>query len=57
MEKPCENCNIVAMIDDTHRICYDCFVELDLQAVNSDLKKGTTGLAISATPGIPLEEE
>lgn len=39
MEKPCENCNIVAMIDDTHRICYDCFVELDLQSVNSDQKK------------------
>ena len=57
MERPCENCGITAMIDDSHRICYDCFVELDLQAVNSDLKKDTTGLATSATPGIALEEE
>ena len=44
------------MIDDTHRICYDCFVELDLQSVNSDQKKDTTGLAV-ATPVILLEEE
>lgn len=36
MEKPCENCNIVTMIDDTHRICYDCFVELDLAAANRE---------------------
>ena len=30
MEKPCERCGIVTMTDDEHRICYDCFVELDV---------------------------
>ena len=30
MEKPCERCGIVTMTDDEHRICYDCFVELDI---------------------------
>ena len=30
MEKPCQRCGLVTMTDDEHRICYDCFVELDL---------------------------
>jgi len=30
MEKPCERCKTVTICDSDHRICYDCFVELDL---------------------------
>jgi hypothetical protein len=36
MEKPCERCKIVTMIDDEHRICYDCFVVLDLAAAEEE---------------------
>jgi hypothetical protein len=57
MEKPCENCGITTMIDDDHRICYDCFVELDLHTVNSDLKKDTSSLAKVATLENLQEEE
>jgi uncharacterized Zn finger protein (UPF0148 family) len=31
MEKPCNRCGTVDIVDDGHLICYDCFVELDLQ--------------------------
>lgn len=36
MEKPCEECGVVAMIDSEHRICYDCFVELDIAAAGEE---------------------
>jgi len=31
MEKPCHRCGVVDIVDDGHRICYSCFVELDLE--------------------------
>jgi len=30
MQRPCTRCKEIDIIDDHHRICYDCFVELDL---------------------------
>jgi len=36
MEKPCERCKIVTMCDSEHRICYDCFVELDLKEAEEE---------------------
>ena len=36
MEKPCEECGVVAMIDSEHRICYDCFVEMDVAAAEEE---------------------
>lgn len=57
MEKACEECGIVTMCDSEHRICYDCFVEMDLSAVNAELKKEDTGMEPLPIPVITLEEE
>ena len=36
MEKPCEECDVVAMTDSEHRICYDCFVIMDIAAAEEE---------------------
>ena len=36
MEKPCERCKTVTICDSEHRICYDCFVELDLKEAEEE---------------------
>lgn len=38
MEKPCERCKTVTMTDDESRLCYDCWVELDLFTHNQMLQ-------------------
>ena len=30
MEKPCQECKVVTMIDDESKLCYDCWCELDI---------------------------
>ena len=36
MEKPCERCKTVTMIDDESRLCYDCWVDLDILATEQE---------------------
>ena len=36
MNRQCERCKVVTMIDSFHRICFDCFCELDLKAVEEE---------------------
>ena len=36
MNTQCERCKVVTMIDSFHRICFDCFCELDLKAVEEE---------------------
>jgi len=36
MEKQCERCKTVTIIDSFHRICFDCFCELDLAAAEEE---------------------
>ena len=35
-EIQCERCKTVTMIDSFHRICFDCFCELDMKAVEEE---------------------
>ena len=37
MEKQCERCKIVTIIDSFHRVCWDCFCELDLKEYEEEL--------------------
>ncbi len=37
MNSKCERCKTVTMIDSFHRVCFDCFSELDLKAVEEEL--------------------
>ncbi len=34
--RQCERCKTVTMIDSFHRICFDCFCELDMKAVEEE---------------------
>ena len=36
MERVCERCKTVTMIDSFHRLCFDCFCVLDLKAVEEE---------------------
>ena len=36
MDAKCERCKTVTIIDSFHRICYDCFSELDLKSVEEE---------------------
>jgi hypothetical protein len=38
MEKQCVRCKSVEIIDDFHNVCYECFVELDLEEHEKELK-------------------
>ena len=35
-DRQCERCKTVTMIDSFHRICFDCFCELDMKAVDEE---------------------
>ncbi len=37
MNTKCERCKTVTMIDSFHKICFDCFSELDLKSVEEEL--------------------
>ncbi len=37
MNTKCERCKTVTMIDSFHRVCFDCFSELDLAAAEEEL--------------------
>jgi hypothetical protein len=37
MNTKCERCKVVTMIDSFHRVCFDCFSELDLKSVEEEL--------------------
>ena len=30
MEKPCQRCKIVTITDEDSKLCYDCWVDLDI---------------------------
>ncbi len=36
MYRQCERCKTVTMIDSFHRVCFDCFCELDLKAYEEE---------------------
>ncbi len=36
MNRQCERCKTVTMIDSFHKICFDCFCELDLKAYEEE---------------------
>ena len=36
MEKPCERCKIVTITDEDSKLCYDCWVDLDI--INTELE-------------------
>jgi hypothetical protein len=36
-ERQCERCKIVTIIDSFHRVCWDCFCELDLKEYEEEL--------------------
>ena len=36
MERECERCKTVTMIDSFHRLCFDCFCDLDMKAVEEE---------------------
>ena len=38
MERKCKRCKSVELIDDIHNVCYECFVELDLEQHDLELK-------------------
>lgn len=40
MERKCKRCKSVEIIDDFHDICYECFVELDLEEHERELMEG-----------------
>ena len=35
-DRQCERCKTVTMIDSFHRLCFDCFCELDMKAVEEE---------------------
>lgn len=37
--KPCERCGDIRILDGAHRICFDCFIELDLEFHEKELIK------------------
>ena len=37
--KPCERCGDIRILDGAHRICFDCFIELDLEFHEKELLK------------------
>ena len=39
MERKCKRCKSVEIIDEFHNVCYECFVELDLEQHEIELKK------------------
>ena len=39
MMASCERCRSVEILDGLHKICYECFVELDLEFHESELIK------------------
>jgi len=57
MEKACERCKTVTITDEDHRICFDCFVELDIGEYNEDSKKDSTGSLVIGMPVVVCEEE
>ncbi len=36
---PCEKCGDIRILDGAHRICFDCFIELDLEFHEKELLK------------------
>ncbi len=36
MNRQCERCKVVTIIDCFHKICFDCFCELDLKAYEEE---------------------
>ncbi len=50
---PCEKCGDVRILDGAHRICFDCFIELDLEFHEKELMKEIIG----ANKAIMEEEE
>jgi len=52
MNTQCERCKVVTMIDSFHRICFDCFCELDLKAVEEE-----EFLRFLKEDGLVLQEE
>jgi ribosomal protein L32 len=36
---PCERCGDIRILDGAHRICFDCFIELDLEFHEKELLK------------------
>ena len=36
---PCERCGDIRIFDGAHRICFDCFIELDLEFHEKELLK------------------
>ncbi len=36
MNTKCERCQTVTMIDSFHKICFDCFSELDLKSAEEE---------------------
>ena len=36
MNRKCDRCKVVTMIDTFHGICFDCFSELDLAAAEEE---------------------
>ena len=43
MERKCTRCGSIEILDDFHKICYECFVELDLEEHDIELKKSLKG--------------
>ena len=37
--EPCERCGESRILDGAHRICFDCFIELDLEFHEKELLK------------------
>ena len=35
-DRQCERCKLVTMVDCFHRVCFDCFSELDLAAAEEE---------------------
>jgi hypothetical protein len=36
MDRQCERCKTVTMIDSFHRVCFDCFSDLDLKQLEEE---------------------
>jgi hypothetical protein len=36
-DSSCERCKTVTMIDSFHKICFDCFSELDLKQLEEEM--------------------